>query len=1228
MPDSTITPPLDAGARDSTVDTRRPSYFELRHMGFVNWYAFFKEDIRIDGRTAILGHNGAGKSAILDALQTVLTGNDRSRLRLNASVQNDEIARVTKSRRSVRDYCLGAIDDVETDSDAEGATFLREQAITYLLLGFRRTDTGREVTLGVCLEAHREMARETPMALFIVEGRILTTDDVADTGTGPDGTRWSEALPWDEVRARIAADDSLTLHTPTGPELFVSEICLIAGPEFGRMDKNKFLKNLRNAVTFKSVTSATEFVRNFILDSHPVSVADMRASIARYAEIEKKIAELKDRLAQVEALGSRIGNVSSQRATLARRRLASLQGHLHLACAKLGQLMARKRDIETSVAGKAAALGRLEERKAAAADRLRTLEASQAADAVTLALNSVAVEIREIDVRLGEWRNQESVAAAVRLVARFAVAAPFAEAVAPEAMARVDPTLRRQAAAGGTAPAEDKVRLAAALLSSAAPAVLRSALAAMDAKIGAAQARIAELGKQLELNRENAERVRAGKRLLSDRTLALMRALRADGIEATPLCERVTDLDEGWRAAAEAALGDRREALLVEPGTYEQALKTYRRQQGLDGAMLVNTTKTAETRPAKPGSLATAITTEDRHARAFLDYALGGILMVDTEAELRREDAAITRDLMSAGGRTVRKLRAPVPFLLGKIDTQGMLDSVEESRRGAEASLTEQQTALERLRGAERALRDAVAELERLTAPGLAASLADFDRIAQDRADAETQQQQLEAAQDRSLIEAIRAAKAELSATEEAIREAAAEKGRIEGALQGVREAIGAVERSIADLRDKVEGALAYADRVMDASQAAERRAVLTADGDPGRPEFDRVLMEEEFALIEHPADDPRWLPAALERLDGYVLFRSDKRLAGTEDAFLESVREYLRRSDLPRPACVPAAPLADDAAGDASDDDRMTTIDAVAAWVAGEDANLRDNELVRKEAEAAQARLEAIQTFKEDFVGKMRGAFDAMGGLLEELNRQLRKRSFHGLTYRFARQEAPGYRDMIALIERSSDPTFDMPLFNTAPKDADGLDEESARALKRLQEIATDPDAGIGDIEDPRRYFEFRLEMLNSKGVVKTDLARRIGTASGGQLQVPFYVAIGAALAATAYPDRKGLDGGISLALFDEAFNRMDAAVIDEVLAFNRSIGLQTVIAAPDKERTTFEQLMETIVTISRIGTSVMIDTQHVKELARERFRSENPRLLGFAAFKEHAAGASGGVG
>jgi hypothetical protein len=226
------------------------------------------------------------------------------------------------------------------------------------------------------------------------------------------------------------------------------------------------------------------------------------------------------------------------------------------------------------------------------------------------------------------------------------------------------------------------------------------------------------------------------------------------------------------------------------------------------------------------------------------------ILMVDTEAELRREDAAITQDLMSAGVRTVRKLRAPAPFLLGRVDTRCMLDSVAE-----------------------------------------------FDRVAQDLADAEMRQQQLETAQDRAPIEAIGAAKADLSAVEEVIREATAEKGRIEGALQDMREAIGAVERSIADLRDKVEGSLAYPDRVMVALQVAERRAVLIAEGDPGCPEFDRVLMEEEFALIKHPVDDPRWLPAALEHLDGYVLFRNDKRLAGTEDAFLESIREYLRRS-------------------------------------------------------------------------------------------------------------------------------------------------------------------------------------------------------------------------------------------------------------------------------------------------------------------------------------------
>jgi hypothetical protein len=49
-----------------------------------------------------------------------------------------------------------------------------------------------------------------------------------------------------------------------------------------------------------------------------------------------------------------------------------------------------------------------------------------------------------------------------------------------------------------------------------------------------------------------------------------------------------------------------------------------------DYAEVINTTKTDGTRPAEKGSLAQVISTENRHARAFLDYRLGRLMMVET----------------------------------------------------------------------------------------------------------------------------------------------------------------------------------------------------------------------------------------------------------------------------------------------------------------------------------------------------------------------------------------------------------------------------------------------------------------------------------------------------------------------------------------------------------------------------------------------------------------------
>jgi len=103
---------------------------ELRHVAMVNWHLFDVEDVEIRGHAGVFGENRSGKSTILDMAQVVLTGGNRNLQRLNA-VAGDKGKSRSASKRSVADYCLGALGEDERR---------RDQARTYITLGFEDTD--------------------------------------------------------------------------------------------------------------------------------------------------------------------------------------------------------------------------------------------------------------------------------------------------------------------------------------------------------------------------------------------------------------------------------------------------------------------------------------------------------------------------------------------------------------------------------------------------------------------------------------------------------------------------------------------------------------------------------------------------------------------------------------------------------------------------------------------------------------------------------------------------------------------------------------------------------------------------------------------------------------------------------------------------------------------------------------------------------------------------------
>jgi uncharacterized protein YPO0396 len=251
---------------------------------------------------------------------------------------------------------------------------------------------------------------------------------------------------------------------------------------------------------------------------------------------------------------------------------------------------------------------------------------------------------------------------------------------------------------------------------------------------------------------------------------------------------------------------------------------------------------------------------------------------------------------------------------------------------------------------------------------------------------------------------------------------------------------------------------------------------------------------------------------------------------------------------------------------------------------------------------------------FRDDLLHRLDDAFTGIRGTLNELNRHLKDRQFHGRDYySFRAIEAPTHADMIDLVNESRRPDFNLPLFGDRSGDASS---PKMRAVRQIEEILSNPQTRTEEIEDPRKYFNFELYIQDANGKIRSSLTSRAGTGSGGEGQLPFYIAIGASLAAT-YQNRRTGESGLSLAIFDEAFNRLDTKAIGQCSEFMRDLGLQVVLATPDEKRHVFMEVVDTVVNVNRLGNQVMIDTEFLTAKARDALVAADPYRKGFDVFK-----------
>jgi hypothetical protein len=283
--------------------------------------------------------------------------------------------------------------------------------------------------------------------------------------------------------------------------------------------------------------------------------------------------------------------------------------------------------------------------------------------------------------------------------------------------------------------------------------------------------------------------------------------------------------------------------------------------------------------------------------------------------------------------------------------------------------------------------------------------------------------------------------------------------------------------------------------------------------------------------------------------------------------------------------------------------------------WCLLRERQLEEDELrqYREQFETARKQMEADLT--EGLINRLSDKFDKARAQIDRLNRNLDGRTFTGQTYKFRYRLNDALKPIHALAEAVKD----APRRGLALLDDETLDPKVREGFRDLERRLSD-DELVKDLRDYRRFFDFDLAMINERGQ-ETTLSKRSVTGSGGQKQAPYYVAVGAAMAAAYFPKSTAAEpDGFGLVVFDEAFNNLDAPNTKALLAFFRDLHLQVLVAAPDKVRATFLESANTIVAVNRRPDTQepIITITYPTSKAREALAALNPANLGVEHYRD----------
>ncbi|ACB84362.1 ATP-binding protein [Natranaerobius thermophilus] len=1074
----------------------------LTKVKLVNWHFFSDETMEMDNSVLITGDNGAGKSTLIDALQVVLVGN-LAKVRFNSSAFEE------KTTRNIKGYLKG-----KTGTEGE-TVFLRDDHdfTSYIIMEIFHSKTKTPYLVGVLFDYYQN--REDFEHVFFRIDNEEYRDELIYK---------EENLPRnrDEFFRYLKGQGIKFKHYKNDLSGYLNDLRQL----FGGV-KQSFFSLIQKGISFSPITHLRSFVYDYILEERQVDVETMRDYFEKFRELEEYIEDTKKEMSALEQIDKTYQEIKQKQANLDTAKYMIYRGELEDRKARLQTKEQERTQEEQNLSKLLQDINTKEKEKTELDNKIKQVHQQIAQNSITIKIENLKKEIHNKQVEEQELsklqenlRHQinseaEEFEVLKKLLTTADIDSEFSNYQLLKQIIQEMRDLAKSLKENDNP--EDISRAFSNSLED-----MAATWKDIHRKISSTLYSLREEQKQLQNDKNQLEQeisdLEKNQILRSDSpTMKLKKILeehlvndRGEPVPVDIFCEAMDIKDKEWQNAIEGYLHTQRFDLLVEPGYFDDALELYERykfSQGIDRVGLVNTDKLMESKiKVEDKALSQEIHAKKPHIKAYAEFLLGRIVKCDHERELKQYRRAITKTCMLYQNYTARQIpknRYQPPYI-GSDALRIQLETKKQELAKLKDKLSQVDQVISQLKQIEDYpddKRDRFSNLESA-----------YERISvlpQLRRELQELNQQL-MSMDTSEIDRLKKQQKQLT---KEYNETDEELGKLQTKEGQTRSNIDYLKEQIKELTDKVETASSELDNYLELIDENQRSNWKT--------KWDSEVQTK----------PPETLKANYE-------VQKNRLTTMINEDWNKLIQ---KRSDFNHEFDFPANP-------------QSKTNDKYQQRY----QNLKDSHLVEYQSQAKDVREKAEQSFREHFVAKLRENIEIAKQEVEELNRALKNMKFGTDSYRFKlspKQELKGYYDMI----------MDPQLHEGHNLFTESFREKHGETINELfRDLNAEEDAfqeKMQELTDYRSYLDFEIVITDENGN-QSYFSKVARDKSGGETQVPFYVAILASFYQV-YGMYRNSDT-LRLVIFDEAFNRMDADRVEEAIRFIDTLGFQPLIVAP----------------------------------------------------------------